>query len=642
MQTFQSSAKTALQRKPTTTQQSEQSGYNPFLGNKTASQNPFLSKSPIQKEEKSAEKKDTATTDDKQADWNFEEWLTGNVYDLMKKELGEDKLKAYSGQIAEKVNAVLNEQLKNVSTPDNTLTPDQIKEITTALNAAVKDGVAELLLSPEGKKLKETLLAKTKSDPGVALGMALLGLAAFYLSNSEIPKIDKNFKLGDKSSLGVKAELGKIQTPKVKNLGAVFKYAGERFRTEASVTYKGGEDKKEQDLSAKGKLSWGKNDTKDKKYTRLDTDLAFNTNLANRFGLGINPYLHTPDFGLGVGLGYDYTGGKKEGEAAANAYTGSLLFNSDRFRLSSKNIFTDHGDKDKMSGESSLTFGKEDKEKEKFARFILASKYGTNMGNDYNFAINPKLIHPSFNLGAGFAMDSKAGKEGQDNTYTGNVDLGIGETFKLNSKLIYLPNGSLSLDLSQLIQFSKFLSLQNGFQWNEDPSKWGISGGLTFENKAGVNFASTFGFNSDDTLTLGITGGYKKDGFNIGGSANYQNQTPKKDKPNEFDPSKFTAGMNLGYERTFNQRHQFNLGLTGKGEALGGSFDTVSLGLTAQYTLLRRKNSAGKDEFVPLIRFSANGDYDLKPFENNGVGQIGLPTEEGKIMSTFTWFFQGL
>jgi hypothetical protein len=547
MQAFQSLSKTAVQRKNATAQHSENQAYNPFLGNKTASQNPFLANQAIQREENKAatpenktatpEKKSDESAKEDKGTFGFEEWLTGSVYDLMKKELGEDKIKGYAGQIAEQLNGVLNEQMKKVTTPDNTLTEDQIKEISKSLNGAVKKGVEELLLSPEGKQFKEVLLKKVKTDPGVALGMVLIGLAAFYLSNSEIPKINKDFKIGDKSSIGVSAELGKIQTPQIKNLGSVFKYSGEQFRTEVSATYKDQGEKKGKELSGKGKISIGKEDDKKEKHTRFDTELGLSTNLANKHSFNISPHLFTPSFNLGLGFDYGLETPKEEGGESKNTFAGSAL-------------------------------------------------------------------------------------------------LGIGETYKLNSKLIMMPDGNLSLDLNQLIQFSKFLSMKNGFEWNDSKDDWKLSGGLTFDNKEGASFAPVFGFNSDNTLSLGFTGGYKKDGFNIIGKADYQNQTPNKDNAQVFDPSKFTASADLGYQRVFDQQHQVNLGVTGKAEALGGTFGTVGLGLEAKYTYLRRQTKEGKTEYVPFIEFGVNGNYDRKPFGAEGMEGMNIFNQEGMFSGT--------
>jgi hypothetical protein len=515
---------------------------NPFLSNQNT-QNPFLpSQIQVQKEDKK-EEGTTSKADKKDEAFNFEQWLSSTAYEALKKELGEDKLKGYAGQIAQKLSGLLNEQLKTASKPDM-LNEDQIKAISAALNEDIKKGVTALLSSPEGQKVKEYLLHKVKTDAGVALGMALVGLAAFYLSNGEIPKVDKTFDIGKSAGVKLTGEFGKIQTPNIKNLGAVFKYTAEKFRTDIGVAYQSMGDKGH-DLSAKG----------------------------------------------------------------------------------------------------SITIGQEDTKKEQYTRFVLGYGLGTNLEDKYKFNINPQLVHPSFTLGMGFGLDSKAGKDKQENSYQGNLDFLVGKTYTLNSKVLVNPDNTLSLDIAQLINFNNELGLKNGFHWDE--KAWSFNGGLTFKNEAGLSLAPIFGYNSDKTLSLGFQGGYKGQGWQIGSELKYDSQTKIDANKGIYGPQHFTGKGNVGFNHNFDDKNRFSFGLTGQADLWGTGGSTPSTyGVGLEMKFLRMRPIIGKDgktEFVPLWEIKVDGNYDRKLPEGGGKAPNipNIPSESGKINGQFIFYIPG-
>ena len=197
-----------------------------------------------EEEKKGEQAENTGSQQEEKKGFNPGEWVSGQVYDLLKEQLGEAKLKEYAKQIAGKATELLMEQVQGATGEQDVIEKARMKDIAAALSKDLAQVVQGILQSPQGKALQEALLSQTKQDPGFAIVMVILGLAGMVAANADIPKLDKTIKLGAGFSASGKADLGKFRDIVAKQVQVGLNYTSEYFRAGVQGGYKGeGEQK---------------------------------------------------------------------------------------------------------------------------------------------------------------------------------------------------------------------------------------------------------------------------------------------------------------------------------------------------------------------------------------------------------------
>lgn len=209
------------------------------------------------------------------------QWVGGEIYDALKKELGDEKLKEYAKQIAGKATELLMEQVKGAAGEQDIIEKARLKEIAAALEKDLGQAVQSIFQSPQGKAVKEALLKKTKQDPGFAIVMVLLGLAAAAAANADIPKLDQTFNLGKGFKAGGKAELGKFQAIVLKQVQASLGFTSEYFRANVAGSYAGEGEQK--GFAGQAGVAVGTDEVEFKSDFKIHQNGEFNVEAQNAF-----------------------------------------------------------------------------------------------------------------------------------------------------------------------------------------------------------------------------------------------------------------------------------------------------------------------------------------------------------------------
>ncbi|MBP8000189.1 MAG: hypothetical protein KA314_11075 [Chloroflexi bacterium] len=257
----------------------------------------------LQREETKPEEKKSNVASDKNdnGSFNLGQWVSGKVYDLLKKELGDEKLKAYSQQIAGKATELLLAQVKGATGEQDIIEKARMKEIAAALSQDVGQVVQSIFQSPQGKSLREALMREIKQDPGLAIVMVLLGLAAAVAANADIPKLDETFKLGAGFSATGKADLGKFREIVAKQVQVGLNFTSEYFRAGVQGSYAG--EGEQQGFAAGAEAGVGS------KEVEFKTD--FNIFQNGEFKLHAQNALDFKKFGLTAGASFSNIKGWK-------------------------------------------------------------------------------------------------------------------------------------------------------------------------------------------------------------------------------------------------------------------------------------------------------------------------------------------
>ena len=180
------------------------------------------------------------------------DWLHSQIYDLIKAQLGEDKLKEYGDKLADKAAGALLDQVKGATSQADFVQKAQLKLVGDQLNADIKKGVEDLLKSEEGKKLRDLIAGGVKADPGVAVGTVLAAVALAVAANAPA-KLDLDGKIGKSGfSWAAKADMGTLRDLSLQYVQASLKYSSESFKAALSASYSG-----EKGALAEAKLEMG-------------------------------------------------------------------------------------------------------------------------------------------------------------------------------------------------------------------------------------------------------------------------------------------------------------------------------------------------------------------------------------------------
>ncbi|RPI80951.1 MAG: hypothetical protein EHM41_21655 [Chloroflexi bacterium] len=193
----------------------------------------------IQRQKPSGEKGGEAeAAGEKAAPFNFDQWLSGKVYEIVKEQLGEDILRGYAKDLAKKAGSLLLEQVNEVNSEADFIQKAQNKLLSEVFSSEVTKAVNEILKSPAGMKVKELILKQANQEPASVIGMILTALAFMAANNADIPTIELEKKFGKGFSVQAKADLGKFQEIALKQVKLGIGYSSQKFQTSLSGVYR--------------------------------------------------------------------------------------------------------------------------------------------------------------------------------------------------------------------------------------------------------------------------------------------------------------------------------------------------------------------------------------------------------------------
>ncbi|MCA9984370.1 MAG: hypothetical protein KDE59_08755, partial [Anaerolineales bacterium] len=200
----------------------------------------------IQREE-AAKKKEEDSSGGGGKGFDLGEFVSKQVYDAIKKNMGDDKLKGYANQVAKLAAGEILKLISQGQTDPNALEKAAAALSKTMLTTQLDAALKEIFAGPAGQKLRSELLSMSQ-DPHKAVGLAIVGLAIMVASNAEIPELKKEFKLGGGFSASGEAKLGKFQEIAIHNVNLGLKYSSKHFGS----TVSGGYSEKEGGKAATG------------------------------------------------------------------------------------------------------------------------------------------------------------------------------------------------------------------------------------------------------------------------------------------------------------------------------------------------------------------------------------------------------
>ncbi len=199
------------------------------------------------------------------------DWLSGKIYDVVKDQLGEAKLKKHAESLAESAAKSLAEQVQGSRTEAEFLKKAQTKLMSQHLKIEIQKMVTELLNSPEGQKLRGKILEIAKTEPGVVLWAMLTAMAAAVVADAPA-KLDLSGKLGNSGlKWATKADFGRLQALSLNAIEASLSQSGKEAGASVSFKYKGakqkpGGEKESAEATTSAKINF--------KEGKIDTDMG--------------------------------------------------------------------------------------------------------------------------------------------------------------------------------------------------------------------------------------------------------------------------------------------------------------------------------------------------------------------------------
>lgn len=180
----------------------------------------------------------------KEPAFDLDKWISKEVYDLVKSQVGELKLSEYAKSLAKKAGELLIKQMEGMTSPSNLVEKEFHKVIGDLFAKDVQKATLEIMKSPAGEKLKGLILQQAYKDPASVIGLVLTALAFAAASNADIPTIDIQKKLGKGYQVEAKADLGKFQEIALKELKLGISYSANDIGAKISGSYSGEKKKK--------------------------------------------------------------------------------------------------------------------------------------------------------------------------------------------------------------------------------------------------------------------------------------------------------------------------------------------------------------------------------------------------------------
>jgi len=171
--------------------------------------------------------------------FDIDQWLSSQVYDLVKSQLGDAKLKEYAAKVAKSGADLLMSKVSGATSAADLASQVPVETLGKWLADDITKAVVEILASPAGVKAKQAILTQAKTDPGSIIALSLAALTAAALANAEIPELDKKFDLGAGFSGQAGANLGKFQDIALKHVKLGLSYSSKYFRASTSGEYTG-------------------------------------------------------------------------------------------------------------------------------------------------------------------------------------------------------------------------------------------------------------------------------------------------------------------------------------------------------------------------------------------------------------------
>lgn len=228
------------------------------------------------------------------------------IYELVSKQLGEEKLKEYAKTLAEKGVELLISQAKGADPKADFLAKAQIDLLGTMLSDHAKKVAEQWASSDSAKAFRERLLTITKEAPGVVVAAVIAAAAAAYLANPDLPEIKQKFDIFKGATAEGAIDVGKIQSMTVSKASAALKYSSKHFAAGLSGAY-AGEDQKKPGYTAGASAAIKGKDFQFKSGLTLDPEGKLTLDLGqaidvNKFGMETGVSITGSDMAAIVGI----------------------------------------------------------------------------------------------------------------------------------------------------------------------------------------------------------------------------------------------------------------------------------------------------------------------------------------------------
>jgi hypothetical protein len=179
----------------------------------------------------------------KTSSFNLDKWISTQVYDLVKEQVGKDKLNEYANDLGKQAWQLLIKQLEGLSSTQDMVDKQVYKDLGEVFGKNIESAAQEIMKSPAGVRLKTMLLEQTRQNPASIIGLVLTALAIAAVNNVDIPTISLKQNLGKGFHLETKAELGKFREMALKQVKLGIGYSSSSFQTSLSGGYVGEKQK---------------------------------------------------------------------------------------------------------------------------------------------------------------------------------------------------------------------------------------------------------------------------------------------------------------------------------------------------------------------------------------------------------------
>lgn len=197
------------------------------------------------------------------------QWLGGELYGLLSKELAFEKLQKHATSAWE---GALGSLVKTADGVDGN--SDELGEFSKALKEQYGQAAADLLETDTGHAVVSKLTGWVDAHPRTILMVALLAAGGAIAANVKLPELKQKLKLGGGFSANVEADLGKIRELALKQIKAELEYSSGPLVAAISATR--GED---------GTMGYGASATLGNADKNLKLDAKFTEDGLDVFGL---------------------------------------------------------------------------------------------------------------------------------------------------------------------------------------------------------------------------------------------------------------------------------------------------------------------------------------------------------------------
>lgn len=162
------------------------------------------------------------------------EWLGGQLFDLVHKELSAEKMMGHGNKGAEALMDLIADQIEKAAGGGNEAALDAS---LNNLKAWAGEEAEAWLKTKKGQALIGKVTQWTETHPKTIATIAILAAVGAVAANVDLPKLKQKIKLGKGFSAEVEAELGKIRDIALESVGAALAYEKGDIKGEVKAGY---------------------------------------------------------------------------------------------------------------------------------------------------------------------------------------------------------------------------------------------------------------------------------------------------------------------------------------------------------------------------------------------------------------------